>query len=228
MVYGKSRNEVLRLRAKAMTAARGSLDSLHMTVDALLREWLDEHVRKQNSPSTYRQRETIVRCHILPRLKTASGNPIKLRDLDPNGVRTLLARMEADRVGAATRHSVFAALHAALTYALQHDYVISNVCERVQKPKTDSKKRIVILSWDELLRLLRIARQDRFFPLVLIATQIGARRGELFALTWGCIDFTGKTIPSVPHSLRMRTVRCMRRQRKRKSRSARSSCPIWR
>lgn len=120
-VYGKTRNEALRRRAEAMGAARGSLDARDKTVEGLLREWLDEHVRKHNSLSTYRQRETVVRCHLLPRLRTTSGNPIKLRDLDPKAVRGVLARMEADRVGGATRHSAFAALYAALSYALQHE-----------------------------------------------------------------------------------------------------------
>ena len=102
--------------------------------------------------------------------------------------------MEADGIGSATRHSAFAALYAALSYAMQHDYVTSNVCERVPKPKIDSKKQIVILTRDELVWLLKVARQDALFPLVLLATQIGARQGELFALTWGCINFGERTL----------------------------------
>ena len=191
-VYAASRNEAVHRRAQELTRAQPSIDAREMTAQHLLQEWL-EHVRRNNRWATYQQRETMVRRHLTPRLVSSTRLPLRLRDLAPSDLRRLLGQMEADRIGEATIHSAFVALRAALQFAIVNDYVVENVCMRVPIPKVIAKERAV-LSPEQLHKLFQCAQSDRFYALILLAGAVGARQGELFALTWRCVDFERSAI----------------------------------
>ncbi len=93
---------------------------------------------------------------------------------------------------AATVNRYFSSLSGALRYALRNlRWIDENPCLNLLKLKETPKKRRV-LSSDEEMRLLQACKESLspyLYCITLIAMTTGARKGEILALTWDCIDF---------------------------------------
>ena len=72
-------------------------------------------------------------------------------------------------------------LHKALKQAVRWSLVSKNVTEAVTPPKPQ-RKEIRVLNPEEVRRLLRAARGERFEALYVLAVTTGMRQGELLGL----------------------------------------------
>ncbi len=116
-----------------------------------------------------------------------------------------LRRFRAGRVPATrspglepkTVRNVHVMLHAALANAVNWHYVVENVAEHVKPPKVRRRKPTV---WTpaQLRVFLGFVRQDRFYPLYLLAATTGLRRAELCGLRWPAIDLDAGTLSVEP------------------------------
>lgn len=92
----------------------------------------------------------------------------------------------------ATVNRYFASLGGAFRYASKNlRWLDQNPCAHLFKLKENPKKRR-ILTVDEEFKLLQACKQSKnryLYCIVLIALTTGARKGEILALTWDCIDF---------------------------------------
>ncbi len=112
--------------------------------------------------------------HAIHRLKEAGGQITK--ELKPLGSKTVrqigsllyTALADADRLG-----------------ILKFPHPMAN--KRVVLPKLP-KRRPTVLDTDRLRVLVDRARNTRLYPLMLLASVTGCRRGELLALEWSDLD----------------------------------------
>jgi integrase len=84
-------------------------------------------------------------------------------------------------------------LSKVLSTAVEWGYIQANPATGVRLPTlTIRQERIALTS--EQLRQLVVELEEPYKSMVLIATLTGLRRGELFALRWGVLDFERKLI----------------------------------
>lgn len=96
---------------------------------------------------------------------------------------------------AATVNRYMASLSGLLSYGHKNlGWIAANPAANLLKLKENPKQRR-ILTPDEERRLLEACRQSRspyLYCITLIALTTGARKGEILAFTWDCIDFEAR------------------------------------
>ncbi len=92
----------------------------------------------------------------------------------------------------ATVNRYFSSLSGAMRYGCKNlRWLNENPCANLIKLKENPKKRR-ILTPDEEVRLLAACKESKspyLYCITLLALTTGARKGEILALTWDCIDF---------------------------------------
>lgn len=172
------------------------------TLSALLVEYLDSC--HGMSPSTRADFDGYIRRCIPGHLGTLRVKDLTARHLD--GLYShLLAKGNAKggKLAAASVRRVHTILHAALEQAVRWDYITANPAARARPPELE-RTEVTLPSADALVRLLAAVdamELDRpgkaagsLLPdFLALDLAVGARPGELCALTWGDIDLkTGR------------------------------------
>ena len=107
------------------------------------------------------------------------GKPPEIKEMPPISLNTAL--------------KLNSFLKSALNYAVKNDYIKKNPAENVNLSKKQ-KYMPTIFTEDNFKTLLEIVKgTDDEIPIILGAG-CGLRRGEVFGLTWGDIDFENNTI----------------------------------
>jgi integrase len=186
-VYGESKKEVQdKLRKLQNQAANGQVVAPgKLKVGEYLDRWLEDYVRVNRSPNTYRSYEGVVRCHV----KEHVGG-VRLADLTPAHVQGLYSAMERGGASPRLRQLTHAVLRKALAQALKEDLVIRNACVAVDRPRVP-KTEMVTFTPEQTRQFLATAAPHRLSALFVLAAATGMREGELFALAWSDIDLEG-------------------------------------
>jgi integrase len=100
---------------------------------------------------------------------------------------------EGRALSAKTTFHARALLSAALRWGCKMQLLALNPCAVVDAPKV-RRSDARALTRDEMARLLIVARGTRWGPFVTLALSLGARRGELLALRWSCVDDERRTV----------------------------------
>ncbi len=87
-------------------------------------------------------------------------------------------------------------LHRALSDAVAWDYLVFNPAEHASLPRERRRGRAVPRPWsvEELGQWLRVARQDRFAAMWILAATTGMRRSELLGVRRDALDLDAGTI----------------------------------
>ena len=152
-----------------------------MTVSQLLDRWLLSSKSKTET-RTFEERERVVRNHLRPRL-----GGLKLAKLTALHVEGLYADMGREGVGASTIRHAADMLGVALSHACRLKLIPFNPVAAVSKPKEPARE-MLFLTPEQVKILLAVARDQRCYPLLVLALSTGCRQGELLALTWEDID----------------------------------------
>lgn len=193
--YVDGRRRRRTVAGKTRTAVAAQMDRLRrehaLGVDLAAKPrtlvaWLDEWastVKSQDGtrPSTLARYRSVIDHH----LKPALGRH-RLDRLTPRDVQAFLADLHS-RVAPATVVKVHGVLRAALSDAERLDMVARNVAKAVRGPSLGRRERDS-LSVDEARRLLRLAADDRFEGVYVIALTMGLRRGEILGLRWSDVE----------------------------------------
>lgn len=198
-VYGRTSTEVSdKIRAiRNEVADRGGYRPPPRTsVEAFLRQWLDDVVKPTVRPGTFRSYRGIVNNHLIPSL-----GHVQLTRLTPPMIARVLAGDDEDPDAATprTRELAYIVLNAALDVAVKWELVRANAAAVVDKPRVP-KVEIAFLVPAEVDELLAQARHDRHYALYLLAIFSGLRPGEIFALQWPQVDLEAGTV-TVTHTL---------------------------
>lgn len=140
------------------------------------------------APSTTASYESAARVHIRPAL----GKRM-LADLAVADVQRLMAAMLEDGQSPRYVAHVRAVLRAAIGHAVQGEIMHRNVAALARPPML-RREEMRALSGDETRRLFAALDDERLRALIITATTLGLRRGELIALRWSDVDLDAATL----------------------------------
>ncbi len=184
--YGETRQDVTEQMRRYV--ARHVLDvDLDLTLGEYLEQWLADGEWR---PSTYRLRKHAVHRHIAPHIGAR-----RVTELDIDDVKVLLRNLKELDVGTATRKQVHATLNAALNVLYRERKLLFNPCSLVPAPRYEPREKVV-LDRHQVKRLMEMA-EGQTQVLVVMAATLAMREGELFGLTWECVDFKRRTVAVV-------------------------------
>jgi integrase len=149
------------------------------SVDRIVEEFLDRHVRRSNRPRPAQETERLLRQHVLPRWRARMMHEITRRD-----VLDVLDRV-VDGGAPIAANRVFAAVRKLFNWCVARDIIAASPCAGV-KPPTAERARERVLSDDEL-RLVWAAADKlsgTFGPLVKLLALTGQRRDEIARMRW--------------------------------------------
>jgi integrase len=187
-VTGRTKTEVReRLRARQQLVEQSVPSGAgDLTVEALLRRWIDEVLpsRSSVSPNTVASYRWAVERHLIPRLGKK-----RLRALTPDHVERVLRRLADDGMARHTLVRIRSVLGMAIKWAQRRDLVARNVAELADIPANAARpKGGRSLTVEEARQLLETASEDRLGPLVTVSLMLGLRPGEVTGLRWIDVD----------------------------------------
>ncbi|WJV51342.1 tyrosine-type recombinase/integrase [Streptomyces flavofungini] len=148
-------------------------------------------VKPEREHNTYVKYESKIRLYLVPHL---GKKP--LSKLTPAQIRTFMATLTREKVGASTRFEVLRVLRNALNRAMREELLTRNVALLVDMPKVTKGK---VKPWNarEAITFLRTARAHRLYAACVLVLVIGLRRSEVLGLRWQDIDFEARQFEPV-------------------------------
>ena len=183
-IYGKTRAEVAEKLAKAvMDRADGLVfDAGSLRLFEYLERWLTDSVRDTVRATTYENYAYLVRSYIVPSL-----GHIKLKALTPAHAQRFYREKLDSGLSARTVQYLHTLLRKALKQAVKWGLIPRNVTDAVDAPRS-AKKETKYFSFEQVKAFLKVASEDRFWALYVLAFSTGLRRGELLGLRWEDLD----------------------------------------
>jgi len=182
-VRGDTQKEVQeKLQALRQMRLDGTtVASSGFTVADLMRRWLrkKEQQVRPNTLASYRQK---MDRHIIPHL-----GEIKLLDLHPLQIETMLDRLVALGHSGRQRQYVFSLLKQALKQAVKWRLINYNACDAVDTPTPNPPTRNTLTA-DQVRQYLAAIEGERNAALYILLTQTGLRISEALGLQWDCVD----------------------------------------
>jgi integrase len=201
-VYGATWDEVAEKLGKLQDQERNGVPvpSRSWTVGEWLAYWLEHIVEPEREHNTYAKYESKIRLYLLPHL---AKKP--LVKLTPAEIRTFMAALKREEVGAATRFEVLRVLRNALNRAIREELLTRNVALLVDMPKVTKDKGT---AWNarEAITFLRSARSHRLYAACVLVLVLGLRRSEVLGLRWRDIDFEARQFTPVKQVQRVKGV----------------------
>jgi integrase len=128
-------------------------------------------------------------------LKPVIGQ-MPLKDIRPFHLERVKKRMGDARKSPRSIQYALAVVRQVFNHAIRNEVFQGESPTRlVKKPKVDNK-RIRFLTPDEAERLLQNLkpRSSQLYEMACLSLNCGLRAGEIFNLTWGCVDLTARAI----------------------------------
>ncbi len=157
-----------------------------VTVEQYLRTWLTGHALEVK-PKTLEDYRSLIERYVVPRL-----GRLRLQAVRPATLSTLYANLlhegghDGGALSSRTVNYVHSVLRKALNDAVHVEQLIPvNPALRAKRPKVDAVHPVhTMWGTEELRRFLDALNEHRLFPFFRLSAYTGARRGELFYLTW--------------------------------------------
>src|SRR5262249_48343801 len=145
--------------------------------------------RPSIAAGTWENYESHVRRYLTPQI-----GRVKLGQLTAARIEKMYADLLAAGVSRDLVRKVGTTLGVALQKAVKNRLIPFNPARDADKPAKDHKPAIRALDSDQVAKFVAAARADRLYALYVLWLDSGARQGELFALRWDDIDWTGNAV----------------------------------
>lgn len=150
-------------------------------------QWL-EIKKTKVKPDTYSGYAIHVEKHFKPYFKGYF-----LETITSNDIEKYFALKLSDGLSFQTVKSHRSTLRAIFSFAYKHDMISENVVKKTEAIKTEEFN-YHTLSFNEIWRLLEIAKNLNDYPPILLSALLGLRRSEALGLRWSDIDFENKVV----------------------------------
>ena len=183
-----------------------------------VREWL-ELSRIRVDAITYQGYKVLADVHVIPYFEEKR---IKLIDVDRSVLQQYINEKSSngrvDGKGGLSASSMM--LHKNVLYqtckkAVLDGMIPSNPCEGVQIPKRE-RINYHYYSAEQITKLLKAARTDVLYPVILVTSVYGLRRSEVLGLQWDSVDFDNNII-TIAHTVTKVSERVEKDKTKNKS-----------
>lgn len=150
-------------------------------------EWL-AIIKSRVKPDTYSGYAIHVEKHFKPYFKDYF-----LETITSNDIEKYFALKLSDGLSGQTVKSHRSTLRAIFSFAYKHDMISENVVIKTDAIKTE-KFDYHTLPFNEIWRLLEVAKNLNDYPPILLSSLLGLRRSEALGLRWSDIDFDNKVV----------------------------------
>jgi integrase len=163
-------------------------------VASFLQSWLSA-IESTIRPSTFTGYAGHVRHHIDPLL-----GKMRLGAVDAAALNAMYAALLANGssngrgLSPATVRRVHATIHRALRDAVRWGLLDENPADRCDPPRVRTASEMRTWTVEELRSFLEFAERDELYPLWVVLTTTGMRRGEGLGLRWSDIDLAGASL----------------------------------
>ena len=198
LARGRRTLGTFKTKKEAEQAERAELDARDRGVDVapstlIVAELVERYVRSRRSLGrcgikTGEEYDRLIRLYIEPHFRS-----VVIKKLRPAAVSAWVATLmeSGGRAGkpisAKTAKHAFALLSSAFRWGVKMQFVAQNVCDAAEAP-TSPRSEARALAGGEVTKLMHAAKGSRWESFVDLALMLGARRGELLALTWDDVD----------------------------------------
>ena len=138
--------------------------------------------------STQHGYKTVLNVHVLP-----AWRDWRLRDIERLAIQQWVADKFRQQTGWQVVRNAWVLLSSILETAVEYGYLSTNPARGVKFPQKGLKEKPVIITGEDLARLLRQLGEPYQTMVTLIAAT-GLRIGELLALRWSALDLDGGTL----------------------------------
>lgn len=186
--YGKTKKEVQKkLEEYKINSALGILSNDDkITVQEWFFTWLFEYRKKDLKPKSFERYEGIYRKYI----KDSEIGKLKLKDLRATHLQKYYNKLLDNGITVETIKQINTKLKTCLTEAEKQEYIRRNYCTMVTLPKSNKKKVLEVLTFDQQQLFVNKIKGHKLEVLFLVALSTGLRLGELLGLKWSDINFT--------------------------------------
>lgn len=188
--YGGKKDATLRENEiKSQVKSHTFVETNKKTMQDLMNEYM-EYNKNKWSPKTY-----VSNRHWIKNINARLGH-IKLQELNVKVLESFYDYLQNEtKYSDKTIQHHYVLINGALNKAIQWNYILYNINEKIDKPKV-RKKEIECYSPEEVNKLIEVLQKEnlKYQAIILLALDSGMRRGELTGLTWEDIDFKNASV----------------------------------
>lgn len=166
-----------------------------MTYREYINQWLDSYGTMNLKQTTYEGYRTNFNNHILPNI-----GDIPIQQLKPFHLQTLYHKLltngRVDGKGGLSGKTVgqiHRIISKSLTEATKLEITSKNVAKNITPPKA-KRFEAKVLDLEDIPRFLNLYVNNKIYIAVVLALNLGLRRGETLGLKWDNVDFRNKRI----------------------------------
>lgn len=198
--YGKGVKEANEKADAYMNDLKNGLIDSNYTINSLLPKWLF-HVKKNTiKASSFDSYYGVYKNYI----ENENISNIPLKDIKALKLQELYNKLSTNQA-----KKVYKLLNQFFKYAESQNYLFKNPnisitlkkeTKEINKIISEKQTKFQYFTKEEIIELLKIFQNTRYYNIIRFAIGTGMRRGEILGLQWNDVDFTERNI-YVRHNL---------------------------